>query len=205
MPFATEQEAFWAGTFGDDYADRNAGAALLAGSLHLFSRALSRTNGVASVLEFGANVGMNMRAISLLLPKASLSAVEINAKACKRLRELPGLEVTEGSLFDYKAPLRFDLAMMCGVMIHLAPEKLPAAYDVLASSSSRYVLLSEYYNPTPVEIPYRGHSERMYKRDFAGELMDRHPSLHLVDYGCAYRRDPNWLLDDTTWFLLEHR
>lgn len=81
MPFATEQEAFWAGTFGDDYADRNAGAALLAGSLHLFSRALSRTNGVASVLEFGANVGMNMRAISLLLPKASLSAVEINAKA----------------------------------------------------------------------------------------------------------------------------
>ena len=42
-------------------------------------------------------------------------------------------------------------------------------------------------------------------RDFAGEIMDRHPQLQLVDYGFAYRRDPNFPQDDITWFLMEKR
>jgi len=67
------------------------------------------------------------------------------------------------------------------------------------------VLIAEYYNPSPMEIPYRGHSNKMFKRDFAGELMTRHPNMTLVDYGFLYRRDPNWPQDDITWFLMEKR
>ena len=37
---------------------------------------------------------------------------------------------------------------------------------------SKYLLINEYYNPKPVSIDYRGHSERLYKRDFAGEILD---------------------------------
>ena len=33
--------------------------------------------------------------------------------------------------------------------------------------------------------------------------MDRHPSLSLIDYGFAYRRDPTFPQDDITWFLME--
>jgi len=205
MAFGTEQEAFWAGAFGDEYAARNTGAEMLATNLALFGRVLSRAHGVRSVIELGANIGMNLRAIRQLLPKATLAAVEINEHACAKLRDIGNVEVTHGSLFDYRPTAKMDLAFVSGVLIHLAPQRLNDAYDVLASASDRYVLVAEYYNPTPVEVPYRGHSERMYKRDFAGELMDRHSTLQLVDYGFLYRRDPNFACDDLNWFLLEHR
>ena len=63
--------------------------------------------------------------------------------------------------------------------------------------------VAEYYNPSPVELPYRGHEGKLFKRDFAGELMDRHSTLTLVDYGFAYHRDNCFPQDDLTWFLLE--
>lgn len=40
MTFKTEQEAFWAGEFGNAYIHRNQGDALLASNLNLFSKAL---------------------------------------------------------------------------------------------------------------------------------------------------------------------
>jgi spore coat polysaccharide biosynthesis protein SpsF len=80
---------------------------------------------------------------------------------------------------------------------------LPAVYDKLVAATGRYLLVAEYYNPSPVAIPYRGHTDRLFKRDFAGEILDRHPNLRLVDYGFAYRRDPDFQQDDITWFLLE--
>ena len=51
-------------------------------------------------------------------------------------------------------------------------------------------------------VRYRGTDDRLYKRDFAGELMERY-QLRLVDYGFTYRRDNYFPQDDTTWFLLE--
>lgn len=66
-------------------------------------------------------------------------------------------------------------------------------------------MLSEYYNPVPVEVNYRGFSDRLFKRDFAGEFMDRFPDVHLLVYGFQYHRDKNFPMDDVTWFLMEKR
>jgi spore coat polysaccharide biosynthesis protein SpsF len=66
--------------------------------------------------------------------------------------------------------------------------------------SNKYILVAEYYNPTPVEVPYRGYSGKLFKRDFAGELIDRH-KMKLLDYGFVYHRDTH-PQDDVTWFLL---
>ena len=63
-------------------------------------------------------------------------------------------------------------------------------------------MINEYFNPTPVSIPYRGHENKLFKRDFAGELIDSY-SLKLVDYGFVYSRDNLYPQDDMTWFLLE--
>lgn len=92
-----------------------------------------------------------------------------------------------------------------GVLIHINPDMLPMVYDKLVASTGRYLMVAEYYNPAPVAVSYRGHSDRLFKRDFAGEIMDRHPQLQLVDYGFSYRRDPNFPQDDITWFLMEKR
>jgi spore coat polysaccharide biosynthesis protein SpsF len=52
-------------------------------------------------------------------------------------------------------------------------------------------------------IPYRGNEDRLFKRDFAGEMLNKYSDLSLVDYGFSYRKDPIFPQDDITWFLLE--
>ncbi len=200
---ATDQERFWKGDFGTEYTQRNRGGQIVAGNIAMFSRILARTAGVQSVIEFGANIGMNLEALRLLLPAASLSAVEINETAVAELRRTGGIEVHHTSLLEFTPPRQYDFVLIKGVLIHFNPARLPDAYDLAWRSSSKYVCFAEYYNPSPLEVSYRGHADRLYKRDFAGEMMDRHPGLRLVDYGFCYRRDPVFPLDDITWFLME--
>lgn len=203
MTFKTEQEAFWAGSFGDEYIGRNAGDALLASNLRFFGRALQAAGPIGSCIEFGANVGMNLRALRLLYPGQRQSAVEINEAAVARLSEVvPRESISHGSILDYEPGVVFDLALIKGVLIHIDPASLPAVYERLYRSTGRFLLVCEYYNPTPVAIPYRGHADRLFKRDFCGELLDTYPDLQLVDYGFAYRRDPAFPQDDITWFLM---
>lgn len=206
MTFKTEQEAFWAGEFGNAYIERNQGDALLASNLDFFSKALRATRGIKTCIEFGANIGMNLKAIQLLHPAVEASAIEINAQAAAKLREIiePN-NVHNTSILEFEPAHTYDLTLIKGVLIHINPDELPHVYDKLVASCNRYLMVAEYYNPAPVTIPYRGHTDRLFKRDFAGEIMDRHPQLQLLDYGFAYRRDPNFPQDDITWFLMEKK
>lgn len=202
--FKTEQEEFWAGEFGDEYVGRNQGAEMLASNIHFFSRALKSAGKVSSAIEFGANVGMNMLSLQTLYPSAVLRAVEINPTAAKQLATVIGEEnTTLGSIFEYEPGAPADLTFTKGVMIHIAPEQLSVVYRKLYDYSSRFILVGEYYNPSPVEIPYRGHAGRLFKRDFCGEMLDAYPDLRLIDYGFSYRRDPAHPQDDINWFLME--
>jgi spore coat polysaccharide biosynthesis protein SpsF len=206
MTYKTEQEAFWAGEFGTAYIERNRGDALLASNLDFFAKALRQARGVRSCIEFGANIGMNLRALKLLFPGQEQHGVEINEQAARQLADaIPASHVHHQSLLEFSPVRTWDLVLIKGVLIHMNPETLPQVYARLVQSTARYLLIGEYYNPSPVAIPYRGHTDRLFKRDFAGELMDRHPGMSLVDYGFAYRRDPNFPQDDITWFLLEKR
>lgn len=201
--FSTDQEGFWAGSFGNDYISRNNSDALLASNLSFFGHALRRAGGLKSCVELGANIGMNLRAIKLLYPGIDMCGLEINPVAAAQLAETIGADnVVNTSIFDWRADRQFDLSFIKGVLIHLNPERLPDAYDRLYESSSRYILVSEYYNPTPVAISYRGHEDRLFKRDFAGEMLDRYADLELLDYGFTYHRDPSFPQDDCNWFLL---
>jgi len=204
--FKTDQEAFWAGDFGTEYIQRNQGDALLASNLDFFSKALRSALKLRSCIEFGANIGMNLKALNLLHPAIDLHAIEINAEAAQQLGTvIPPAHVYNTSILDFAPTRQWDLTLIKGVLIHINPDMLPQVYDKLVSSTGRYLMVAEYYNPAPVAIPYRGHSDRLFKRDFAGEIMERHPQMQLVDYGFAYRRDPNFPQDDITWFLMEKR
>ena len=66
----------------------------------------------------------------------------------------------------------------------------------------KYILLAEYYNPSPVSLEYRGEKDKLFKRDFAGEIMNKYEDLVLIDFGFAYRRDKKSPQDDISWFLL---
>jgi pseudaminic acid biosynthesis-associated methylase len=202
--YKTEQENFWAEQFGDDYIARNQSNQLLASNLSFFSKALNRCGKIKSCIEFGANIGMNLKAINLLYPEILLKGIEINVNAADILKNLIGENnVIVGSIFDKSFDQKADIALIKGVLIHINPEMLSVVYERLYESSNKYILIAEYYNPTPVTINYRGHSDRLFKRDFAGEFMDIYKDCKLIDYGFSYHRDPAFPQDDITWFLIE--
>jgi pseudaminic acid biosynthesis-associated methylase len=202
MASKNEQQEFWAGEFGDQYIGRNQGQQWIASNTRLFARILERTGDVRSVLEFGANIGMNLLALKNLLPGSELSGVEINKSAFEELDKITGIQAHHSSIEDFESAQQVDLSFTKTVLIHINPASLNNVYDKLYSSSKRYILMVEYYNPTPIEVRYRGHAGKLFKRDFAGELLERHQDLRLIDYGFVYHRD-KFSQDDVTWFLME--
>ena len=159
---------------------------------------------VTSCIEFGANIGLNEDALYQLYPEMELDAIEINAKAASRLKSKKYIRnVYHTSILEYEAQRTYDLVLIKGVLIHIDPNALGTVYEKLYRSTKKYLLVAEYYNPTPVEVEYRGHAARLFKRDFCGEIMDKYGDLTLVDYGFVYHRDPVCPMGDMTWFLLQ--
>lgn len=202
--FKTEQELFWEGDFGNEYILRNKGEELLASNISFFNRALRYAIKPKTCIEFGANIGLNLKALKILFPQQEQFAIEINKDAVDELYSLiPSDHVFHTSILDYSPLKKFDLVLIKGVLIHINPDFLQQVYHTLYQSTNRYLLICEYYNPTPVQIQYRGYSDRLFKRDFCGEILDCFSDLQLVDYNFVYHRDPNYPLDDITWFLLK--
>ena len=206
----TEQEMFWEGEFGTEYSDRNVGANILASNLALFTDIFKRVPKLNSVIEFGSNIGMNLKALDLLYPGQAQSAVEINVVAAKKINDsLPNSRVFNLAISDFEPGMLVDgpcdLALIKGVLIHINPEQLNMVYEKLYESSKRFILVCEYYNPKPDTVSYRGHADKLFRRDFAGELLDTYADLKLVNYGFAYHRDASFPQDDLTWFLLERK
>ena len=204
MTYKTEQENFWAGKFGDEYNDRNIGKKLTASNLDFFSRSLRRTQSINNCFEFGANIGMNFEALSVLFPDINLGAIEINEAAVEVLRnKFPKAEIVNESIIELKQKKKWDLVLIKGVLIHINPDLLKDVYEKLYESTYKYILIAEYYNPTPIKVEYRGHKEKLFKRDFCGEMLDQYSDLTLLDYGFLYHRDNNFPQDDISWFLIE--
>lgn len=209
MGYKTEQEEFWSGQFGNDYIERNKDNALLEAKMNLWMKVLECTKDVESVIEFGSNIGLNLKTMKIINSKLNFAAVEINHKAVDILKNDALLkdcvDVYEQSILEYNPEKMYDLAFTAGVLIHINPDELQNVYEKLYKSSKKYICVAEYYNPSPVVIPYRDNQERLFKRDFAGEIMDKYSDLQLVNYGFVYHRDNNFPLDDFTWFLLEKK
>ena len=202
--FKTNQEAFWAGEFGDNYIIRNSKKNIPTPPINFFSNVFRHTNNINSVIELGSNIGLNLHAIKTLLPKVELSAVEINKKAVEELRKITGLKVYHSSIFDFIPDYSRDFVFTKGVLIHLNPECLGSVYELMHILTKKYMCVAEYYNPTPIEVPYHGYKKKLFKRDFAGDLLDKYGDLELIDYGFTYHRDKYFPeRDDLNWFLLK--
>ena len=200
----TEQADFWSGEFGDLYISRNESSELLASNLHFFSKILSRCATTPDTyLELGANIGMNAKAIKLLSPSARFTGLEINESALSQLRENAD-EAIHSSIEGMVIDSQYDFVFTKGVLIHLNPESLNDVYEKMYMATKRWLLVAEYYNPTPVSIEYRGHKNKLFKRDFAGELLTKFPKLVLRDYGFSYH-SASFPQDDISWFLMEKR
>ncbi len=201
--FMNEQEIFWSEEFGVEYIGRNSMNRLLSANISFFSRVLLRTGHIKSVLELGCNIGVNLKALQSLDNSLQLNGIEINEKAVELAKEnLPLASFKQGSIID-PIDQRVDLSFTKTVLIHIHPNSLKHVYRNLYENSNRYILIAEYYNPVPTSVVYRGHQNKLFKRDFCGEIMDLYSNLQLIDYGFLYHRDNVFPQDDINWFLLE--
>jgi pseudaminic acid biosynthesis-associated methylase len=202
-----EQETFWAGKFGDEYTARNADRKWIDANIDLFSDALAKAKDVATVLELGCNKGLNLAALEYLDPSMTMTGIDVNGNALRDMvlmfddLKLERPYMHRSTIVEYNPIATYDLVFTKGVLIHINPDQLESVYDKMYALSNKYILVAEYYNPSPVAIEYRGQYGKLFKRDFAGELIKRH-GLKLVDYGFKYHLG-KFPQDDLCWFLME--
>jgi len=203
MSYQTEQERFWTTDFGNDYISRNNNESLISSNVHLFSKILNCTRGVNSICELGCNIGLNLIALNRINKNYDLRGYEINSKAAQIAKEHQISEIIQTSVIEkLDDSKKFDLVFTKLVLIHINPSLLDSVYENLYNISNKYIMVCEYYNPTPVSVEYRGHQDKLFKRDFAGELINKF-KVELIDYGFQYKLDGDFIGTDSTWFLLK--
>ena len=200
----TYQEMNWIDTFGDNYHARSPGD--VEANLDFFEPILTQVPVSNSILEFGAGTGANLMALRQLYEDwgetCRLCALEINGKAVQKLEKL-GLErIYRQSIleFDVSVPA-WDVVFTKGLLIHVAPQNWPRAFQSLYRASKRHILIAEYFSKVPREIMYQGEAQMLWTGPHAYAMMDQYPDLKIVDYGFRSSRD-EFPQDDLTWFLL---
>ncbi|WP_211912652.1 pseudaminic acid biosynthesis-associated methylase [Tardiphaga alba] len=206
---STPQVEFWRGDFGNSYTERNTAThRQLAARVAMWSDILKPLVGKMpeSILEVGCNLGINLRALRALSP-ATLYAVEPNESAravLVRDNVLAQENLTDGFAQSIKFPDRVaDLAFTSGVLIHIHPDNLLQACEEIHRCSARYIACVEYFSDKPEMIPYRGHDDRLFKRDFGDFWMEHFPDLTVLATGFAWKRITG--LDNLTWWLFEKK
>ena len=205
----TRQAGLWRGDFGDAYTDRNSESdAYLAALTQSWARILRclMAEPPRTILEGGANIGMNLRALRRLTT-AEFHAVEPNAKARAKLVGdglVPAERAMDALLTAIPLPdASVDLAFTRGVLIHIPPADLLQSCREIVRVSRRWVIANEYFAPRPEEVPYRGLSEALFKRDFGAFYLENFPELRVVDYGFDWKEVTG--MDNLTWWVFEKR
>ncbi|MCF8473595.1 MAG: methyltransferase domain-containing protein [Emcibacter sp.] len=205
----TEQVKFWRGEFGDTYVDRNTTTSNHIGMrLSMWVKIFRFMAGdmPKSILEVGPNIGLNIRAMKMLCD-AEFFAVEPNAKARKVLIEenvLPKENLQNGFAGDFKLPdTPVDLAFTSGVLIHIHPDDLLKACTNIHKSSGKYIVCYEYFSDKPEMIDYRGHGDKLFKRDFGSFWLENFPDLKCLGYGFEWKAMTG--MDNATWWVFEKK
>jgi pseudaminic acid biosynthesis-associated methylase len=199
----------WAGEFGDAYTLRNpATTEAIRAREKLWGQILNAMlpARLQSLIEFGANIGLNLLALqSLGISPDQCVATEPNETARAALRE--NFFYGQNSLHAWESAFEDadprDLAFTSGVLIHIPPDELLAFCQDVHRMSSRWIVAIEYFSHEPQEVMYRGEMGRLWKRDFGAFYLDNFPDLHPIGCGFAWSRMTG--LDDLTWWLMEKR
>jgi pseudaminic acid biosynthesis-associated methylase len=191
----TQQLEMWTSEFGKQYTDRNS---VDWRTVVPFLRSMVEGLSLCRVLEVGCNRGHNLVALREILGAGpELIGVEPGPYA-RGLAQAAGVDARPADVFGLPFPEdSFDLVFTAGVLIHVALDDLPRALREVYRCSRRYILAVEYFSAEETVIPYRGHQNLLWKRDFLRHYQSMFPDLTLVRQGYV----EEW--DRSTWWLLE--
>ncbi|MGQ3076555.1 MULTISPECIES: pseudaminic acid biosynthesis-associated methylase [Rhizobium/Agrobacterium group] len=208
MNLFNDQELFWRSSYSKDYILKNSNfdrGLLLKG----WREIVRKIDAPDTILEYGANIGRNIEALSDIFPAASKTAIEISPDAASVLRDkFPALNIINKSILESSVEGgSYELAFTMGVLIHIHPDNLIDSLRRIISSSKRYVLVGEYFNREPVSLTYQGEEEKLFKCDFGKIILEKFgDELSLLDYGFLWGHlyDKGGF-DDITWWMFERR
>jgi len=204
----TTQLDCWKGDFGDNYTERCRPKDVAVATKGRCLEEIFTRCGIprdCSVMEVGANIGTNLKALRRVAWSGDLYAVEPNRKAYEILVCDKEIALKQGFHSDgFSLPLgdrSVDLVFTCGVLIHVHPDHLVRICSEICRVSGIYVLCMEYFSPEPEAKTYRGQRGLLFKRDFGGFYLDHWPDLQLVDYGFLWKRIS--FFDNINWWLFK--
>jgi len=196
-----EQQNFWANAYAEEYIQKNSQFDREKG-IAAWRLMLAKANPIGSILECGCNIGRNIDFLNHVLPKASKSIIEISKPAFEFVTKHHQIyQAYNGSIENSCLSGKFELVFTTGVLIHIHPQDLLHNMEKMFEYASKYILIGEYFNRTPVMIEYQGQENKLFKRDF-GRLFIENFSVDLVDYGFLWGHlydDAGF--DDITWWL----
>lgn len=210
-----EQLKAWQGEFGDEYIDRNSlDEKTIQQRIAFMSSLMSTLPSISyfgepkSILEVGANVGANLKALDEVYrvreKQIELHAVEPNLKARKILlnQDIRGLKIVDGHACSIEAEkARYDVVFTCGVLIHIHPDNLQIAMGEIYRVSRKFIMCAEYFSDQPREIPYQGKSGMLWARDFGEAWLNGFPGLRCCGYSFAWKRFTG--MDNLNWWTFE--
>lgn len=187
----------WTGNFGNDYTKRQMDTC--EARRYIWGEILPFSSG--SILEVGANVGSNLAAIESL-GDFTLFATEPNKQAFRQLisKGICATDNVADNLESY-ADGMVDLVFTSGVLIHVPPERLKASLSEIHRVARRYIIAAEYFAPQEEMIPYRGHDNALWRRDYGSLYLDQFPDLRCISCTFAWKRTTG--LDNLTVWVFE--
>lgn len=206
----TNQQIFWKKIYSKEYISRNSNFDFHLG-IKAWAKMLNKIDdiqgGLKSILECGCNIGRNIASLNALYPNAEKSIIEISEDAFEivtsnfELKNKQNCGIVDA---DYE-PNKFDLVFTSGVLIHIHPDDLLENMKKMFEWSSKYILINEYFNRTPVMLEYRGEKDRLFKSDFGKTFIGNFP-VKIIEYGFLWGHEyDNGGFDDTTYWLFEKK
>lgn len=195
----TPQVELWKSDFGNDYTRRNARADLVA-RIELWKLILPRH--CESVLEVGANVGINLQAIGAR-SICELYACEPNELAREELSNiLPETHMRPDTADSISYPNNIaDLVFTSGVLIHIPTDQLLPSMKEMHRCARRFIICGEYFAPQEEMITYRGKENALWRRDYGSLWLDNFPDLRCTGTIFAWKRTTG--LDNLTFWMFE--
>ena len=182
----TNQREFWKGDFGEDFRNRhqelenynqwymeNVGVP----EEDFWKKYFSKLDKNLKIVELGCNVGVKLSILKKMGFK-NLTGVEINKNAYEiAKRNDPSITWINSSIDSFEPDEPFDLVFTSFVLIHINPETLNTIIKKMVNISKKYIFGFENYGEKLTEIPYRGHSNVLWKQNFPALFKELEPSL----------------------------
>lgn len=202
-----EQENFWEQKYSKEYIEKNSDFDNKLGA-SAWTEMLSKISGdINNYLECGCNIGKNINQISIAHPELKPNIIEISEEAFDIVTKNNDFDhAFNGSILDSDfGDNKFDLVFTKTVLIHINPDELLKTITKMFDYSSKYILVGEYFNRTPVMIEYQGEVNKLFKRDF-GKLIMENFDCDLIDNGFFWGHlYDNAGFDDITWWVFKKK